>query len=63
MREGTNERTYTMTKHITTLLLRSPVKRSKSLIYKLTFSIIVPTADKIQRNYIFAYVSISVALT
>ncbi len=28
MREGTNERTYTTTKHITTLLLRSRVKKS-----------------------------------
>ncbi len=28
MREGTNERMYTTTKHITTLLLRSRVKRS-----------------------------------
>ncbi len=34
MREGTNERTneqtYTTTKHITTLLLRSRIKRTKS---------------------------------
>ncbi len=29
MREGTNERTYTTTKHITTLLLRSRVKIKK----------------------------------
>ncbi len=33
-------------------------KRSKSLIYELTFSIIAQMTDKIQRNYIFAYVSI-----
>ncbi len=34
MRKGTNERTYTTTKHITTLLLRSRVKNDK--IYPLT---------------------------
>ncbi len=38
------------------------LKRSKSLIYELTFSIIVQTSDKIQRNYMFASVSIWLAL-
>ncbi len=31
MRKGTNEGTYTTTKHITTLLLRSRVKRKRSV--------------------------------
>ncbi len=34
------------------------LKRSKSLNYELTFSIVAQTTDKIQRNYVFAYVSI-----
>ncbi len=44
MREGTNEQTYTMTKHITTLLLRSWVKIKKfrikwfCIIQKIRFS-------------------------
>ncbi len=38
MREGTNERTYTVTKHITTLLLRSWVKRHSHLAEVLSNS-------------------------
>ncbi len=40
MREGTNERTYTMTKHITTLLLHSRVKsyfKNLILLYFIYF--------------------------
>ncbi len=45
------------------LIKKCRLKKSKLLIYELTFSIIAQTADKIQRNYIFAYVSIWFALT
>ncbi len=44
------------------LIEKCHLKRSKSLIYKLNFSVISQTADKIQRNYIFSYVSIWFAL-
>ncbi len=36
MREGTNKRTYTTTKHITTLLLRSRVKTGYIYVTFLT---------------------------
>ncbi len=40
------------------LIEKCCLKRSERLIYELTFSIIAQTVDKIQRNYIFANVSI-----
>ncbi len=39
------------------LIEKCRLKRSKSLIYELIFSIIAQAADKIQRNYISAYIS------
>ncbi len=37
MREGTNERRYATTKHITTLLLRSRVKIKRRVVFEKIF--------------------------
>ncbi len=55
MREGTNERMYTATKHITTLLLRIRVKTSEPVnrLHSLIHQFIHYSDGKVSRYHVF----------